>query len=364
MASTYELEEVLHPTVVTEAYREESGKFFANPLVDFYGGQIRRYTGDRFEFAYRAAMKEPAPANFRGQPARVLQPTGLSERRVYMLHAFNEVNLSMDALQMIRRPNDVTLQSKGREEIQRQMEDFGDRHLIFRAVSLAKTLTQGEIHFNGDGQVLESATGAVYSVDFGVPASRKNQLDPGTGDIIDTAWDVPTAKILDDLDAIRIQAEEENAEEPNHIWLHHTAKRWLRDNTQLQSYVQGSSDMVDRILRGSVIEDLNGWTWHFFSGTYTAADGTTKPYIPRDRAIITPDIGPWLRAANGSELITGFEGIRSSVDDALGDTTEVFGEFAYVKLVDNPTKLVLRMGTNFVYAFANPNAVWMPVVDF
>lgn len=364
MASTYSLEEILHPRVITEAYREEAGRFFSNPLVDYYSGQIREYTGDRFEFAFRAAMKEPAPANLRGQAARVLQPTGLAERRVYMLHAFNEVGLSMDALQMIRRPNDETLQRKGREEIQRQFEDFGDRHRIFRAVCLAKTLSQGVIHFNTDGQVLESATGAAYSVDFGVPATRKGQLDPGSGAIIGLPWDNPAARILDDLDDIRIQAESEGVGEPRHIWLHHAAKRWLRDNTQLQEYVKGSPEMVERVLAGSMIEDLNGWTWHFFSGTYQAADGSSKPYIPLTQAILTPDIGPWLRAVNGSELITGFEGIRSSVDEALGEITEVFGDFAYVKLVDNPTKLVLRMGTNFVHAFANPGSVWMPTVDF
>lgn len=364
MASVYELEEILHPRVISEAYREEAGRFFVNPLVQFYSQQIRNYTGDRFEFAYRAAMKEPAPANLRGQPARVLQPTGLSERRVYMLHAFNEVGLSFDALQMIRRPNDETLQRKGRDEVQRQFEDFGDRHLIFRAVCLAKTLTDGVLHFNNDGQVLETSAAATYSVDFGVPDSHREQLDDGGGALITTSWDDPTARILDDLDDIRIRAEEENGGEPRHIWLHHAAKRWLRDNDQLKEYVQGSSEKVDRTLSGSMIDDLNGWTWHFFSGTYQAVDGTVTPYIPPSRAIITPDVGPWLRAVNGSELITSFDGIRPSVDDALSEITEVFGDFAYVKLIDNPTKLVVRMGTNFVYAFANPQAVWCPTVDF
>lgn len=364
MATLYELEEVLHPKVVTELYREESQRQFNHPLVDFYSTQIKNYTGDRFEFAYREAMKQPAPANLRGQPARLLQPTGTSERRVFMLHAFNEVPLSMDAVQMIRRPSDQTLQEKGREEITRQMEDFGARHHIFRAVCLAKTLTDGVIHFGPNGEVLESATGSAYSVDFGVPDSHKDQLDNGSGDLIDTPWDDPAALILDQIDALRIRAEEENAEEIKHIWLHHSTKRWLRDNEQLASYFSGSPEAVDRVLRGTVVEELNGLTWHFYSGTYRSADGTVAPYLPRDRAVLTPDVGPWLRAAHGSELLTGFEGIRSSLTGALQEVTEVFGDFAYVKLLDNPTKLVLRMGTNFVYAFSNPGAVWMPTIDF
>lgn len=364
MATLYELDEILHPSVITAAYREEARRFFRQPLVEFFSQQIRDYTGDQFEFAYRAAMREPAPANVRGEPARVLQPTGLTQRRVYMLHAFNEVGLSLEALQMIRRPSDRTIQQKGRQEIRRQMEDFGDRHLVFRAVCLAKALTQGEIHLSAAGRVLESTSGSAYTVDFGIPASRKGQLDAGGGPLIDLPWDNAACKILDQLDAIRIQAEADNAEEPRHVWLHHGAKKWLRDNTQLKSYVQGSPEKVDQVLRGSVIEDLNGWTWHFHSGTYVAADGTTRPYLPTTRAVLTPDPGPWLRAANGSELLTTFEGVRGRLDTALDDVTEVFGDFAYVKLLDNPTKLVLRMGTNFVYAFANPLAVWMPTIDF
>ncbi len=131
MATLYELDDVLHPQVITELYREETGKLFSHPLLDYYGQQAKNYTGDRFEFAYREAMKQPAPASLRGQPARILQPTGLSPRQVYMLHAFNEVSLSLDALQMIRRPSDLTTQEKGREEIVRQMEDFGARHHVF-----------------------------------------------------------------------------------------------------------------------------------------------------------------------------------------------------------------------------------------
>lgn len=87
-------------------------------------------------------------------------------------------------------------------------------------------------------------------------------------------------------------------------------------------------------------------------------------YVAFLRAIITPVPGPWLRAANGSELITDLEGIFASADEALESVVEVFGDFAYLKLIDNPAALVLRMGTNFVYAFANPNAVWAPTIDF
>lgn len=238
MATTYELDDILNPKVITESYREMAGQYDENPLTKFYSTQMKSIPGDQFEFAYRFAQKTPAPANFRGEPARVLQPTGLARTKIWMLRAFNQINLSMDALQMVRKRDDETLQEKGREEIDQQMEDFGDRHKVFRNVCLAKTLADGEVSIDPSGKVMESSSGAQYTVDFGVPASHKSQLDPGSGNIIGTAWDQAGAKILDDLDDIRNQAEIENAETPQHIWLHTTAKRWLRDNTQLQNYIQ------------------------------------------------------------------------------------------------------------------------------
>ena len=360
----YALDEVLHPLVVTDMYSTHAGRFFENPLLETYGGDARRYRGDRFQFAYHAAARTPAPANLRGQPARVLQATGATQRQVYMVRSFNEIGLSADALQMVRRPEDLSLQEAGREEIRRQMEDFGDRHRLFRAVCLAKTLTAGEIHFDNAGHVVEGVAEAAYTVDLGVPAAHKGDLTHGGVPLIDRAWSESDAAILDQLDAIKVAAQEDGAPEPRHLWLHHSAKRHLRANAQLQSYLQGSAERIDAVLRGSVIDELAGWTWHFYSGAYRTADGASRPFIPEGRAVMTPDPGPWLRAADGSELLPTYVGPRATVDEALADVEEVFGDFAYVLLDDNPTRLVLRMGANFAYALAEPKAVWMPTIDF
>lgn len=360
MAADFTLDEILHPQVITEAYREVTSASVPNPFTDFYSTQEKNIKGDRFEFIFRPGVSKPAPGNIRGAPARILQPTGLSERNVFLLHAFNELTLSMNALQMLRRPEDESLQEKGRDEILRQMEDFGDRHRQFRNVAVSKSFTDGIVHLNQDGDILESATGAVISLDLQVPASRKNQL----AGIIDVAWDDASAKILRHLDDIRIQAQEDNTEMPTDIWANHHIKRFLRENTEIKDFVAGGPEAVDGFLKGTTIQDLGGYTWHFYSGTFEDVNGVTQPILPIDQIVITPPVGSWLRAVNGSELITSFEGISQSVEVALRDVTEVFGDFAYVKLMDNPTKLVLRMGTNFVYAFANEKSVWMPTVDF
>lgn len=360
------LQEVLEPLVLTEAYNQVASASGPNPMLDFYTAAARNTPGDRFDFIFRPAVKDAAPANFRGAPARVIQVAGLSDRNVSMFHAFNEVALSMDALMMLRNPENTDLQNKGRAEITRTMEDHATRHRIFRALVLSKTMLDGQVSIDEQGRVLETTAGAAFTANFGLPASHQGQLDPGTGPIVDISWANPSAKILDDLDQIREQAEVENSEPPTHVWAHNDLKRHLRNNTQLEGYFQRNPEASTGVLRGSVVENLGGLTWHFFSGSYTAADASNQFFLPKTKALITPDPTPtgWLRARNGSELIPRFTGVHQSPDEALADLIETFGDFAYVRLDDNPTKLTLRMGTNFVYALANPNAVWAPTVVF
>jgi len=56
--------------------------------------------------------------------------------------------------------------------------------------------------------------------------------------------------------------------------------------------------------------------------------------------------------------------VAATFEEAMSKTAKVYGDFAYLRVDDNPVKLTMRMGMNFLYAFADPNAVWMPTVDF
>lgn len=400
MATFSELRQLLDYRSLGAVYEEYGRSISPNPLYDFYvgegsqqaqdetqsvvgdlsdpadiqdavrslpsnssagGGSVERVDTDTVEYIFLGRVKSAAPLNKRGAAARLIQPTGADARKVTLAHVFNELRLGFDSLRALREPDNWTLQKLGRTEVMKQLQDFGTRHMMTKRVFLAKALADGVVYTNFEGQILESSTGAEQTIDLGVPASHKSQLNIG-GNVISAAWDVAGTDILGQLDNLTYAAEVENVDPPKHIWLNSQNKKWFRLNTELKAYYSGVRPLNELLNEDTV--EINGYVFHFFGGTYTDASGSTQPFIPLTKAIITPDLGPWFMNAIGLEYVPTSIDIAGSTDEALANVVEQYGPFAYSKFEHNPPRLSVYMGDNFMYAFRNPKSIWIPTIDF
>lgn len=403
MAELYDVQSILDYRVLTEGYVAWGRSGAPNPFFEFYtnmstpaeppdegeppltgeGGAavtesadgstttapgLPQYPTDQVEFIKLGRVKDPAPINFRGQPARVMQPTGKEKASLAMLNSFNVISLSMGVLQMLREPDQHILQQRGRTEISQQFEDFATKHRMLKQVYVAKNFLGGAVYFDGGGEILESSAGAEIVVETGVPAINQGQLDKadfgtGTGNIIALPWDNAAAKIFTQLDDLYEVTEYQNTEPLRHVWLHRSNRKWLRDNTEILAFYSAGQERLDRDLMSDTFE-LNGWMFHFYAGTYKAADGTTKPFIPKDKAIVTPDPGQWLAQGVGLQLIPTSLDIQNSVQDVVSGWQEHWGDFAYTLADHNPASINMYMGFNWLFGFRNPASVFSPTVDF
>jgi hypothetical protein len=362
---------ILTPQFLTESYTKISSASLRNPFFEFYDAAPKRNEdGDILEIVTYGDDRKPAPTNARGASARTLDTKGASKAYFSPIHMYNEVTLPMAAVENLRQADNPAKQEKGAEEIRRQFDLFGRRHRITKAAALAKLLGDGVAYFDVNGQLLENSTGAATTVDLGVAASHKTQLNHSSlgSNIVNTTWSNAGANILQDLEQIREAAEYDQAPMPKHVWLHTVAKAWIRANTDLKTYAILNSPQAEQFFNGLPADTLQvgDWTFHFYNGTYEDSAGNIVPFVSKTKAIITPDVndGTWFRSIAGSEVIATGEGISNSIDQALAQTTTVYGDFSYLAVKHNPLKVSLFMGSNFLYAFADPNAVWMPTVDF
>ena len=402
MAVLSEIEQVLDYRALGAAYREAGDQGTRNPLYNYYvasgardaaneaiaaigsatdpesvteatrslplasqagNGSVERYPTDTVEYVVMSRQKDPLPFNRKGSPARMIAPTGLDTRRMTMSYMFNAISLSARALQALRYPDNWLLQQVGREEVRRQATDFAIKHAVAKQVYLSKILSDGVVYLDENGEILESSSGSATTIDAGVPSGHKSQLNfDGGGNLITAAWDVAGTDIMKQLDNLRYAADVENVEMPKHVWLHGNSKFWIRANTEIKSYFSGI-ERLDQALMGDTFE-LNDYVFHFYSGTYVAPDGRTKPYIPITKAIITPELGSWFLNAVGMEIVPASVGTYGSVEEALAQLVEVYGQFAYGKLIDNPAALQIFLGDTFQYLFRNPKSVWIATVDF
>lgn len=361
--SLFTLEDVLDPEFFMAAYNEVDATAKPNAFYDFYmGGTAEQYDGRLVEMMYYPTDKQVVPGNAPSAKAKQLDLKGASNKFFTSLRSFNVVDIDMQSVTFLRQDTSTNqVQDKGRQEIQRQLKIFSAKHRKFKEVVFSKMMTKGIAYFDSDWMILEDSTGAdsTKTIDWGVPANNKNQLNS----IIGTRWDQAGALILEDLDTIRITAEANNTETPKHIWTNSTAKQWIRGNTELKSFIVLNSPMAEKVINGvgDAIQ-FGDWTWHFFDGTYIGADGSTvRKFIADDDACITPDPGDWLAHFVTPELVPTAGGITAGMDAAMSQIAKIYGDFMYAKVVDDPLVLRLYGGFNWFCALRNPYSIFAAV---
>lgn len=347
---------LLDPRVMTENYSRRSVIRPRTITDDFYQNP-ENIDGEKFKLFFDPEQQKPVPSNVPGSPANVLELASAKEREVGMLYTYNQVRLDGTVLAALREPNSTALQEMGRTEVSRQIAHFKEKHAIFKEACLASILSRGVVYLDSkSGSIVESSGSSVVTCDFGVSSSHKTNL----GGIISALWTVAGTSIAGQLDSIRDQADKDGVETPTEIYLHANNKKYLRANTEFQTWAAHNNRVQDEVLRGNIIEGLWGFNWHFVGGYYVGTDGNKKPFWPTDIATICPaPTGSWIKASAGSNLVPSTLDVQTNVDSALSNMQKFYGGFAYANLSHNPTALNLYMGDLFGLNFVDPDAVWM-----
>lgn len=366
----FSVEELLGYKVWTPIYEEYGRLASPCPLYDFYNtGPVENWDTDTIHFVYLSRIRQAAPLNFRNQPARKVQPTGMSKRELTMLRMFNSLSLGVGTLQFLKEPDSQILQRKGLTTIRQQVQDFATKDANTKRLFLAKSLSDGIVYVNSEGEILESSSGSAYSIDHGVPATNTGQVDlsnfGGSGNAIATAWDNPAAKILTQLDNLTMAAEYNNCPPPKHIWIRRSKRWWIRENTEILAMYNAGKERLDNATKGDTFE-INGYTFHFSDATYEAADGTIKYYIPEAKAIITPDPADsrWIARAAGLEYVPTTHEIGGSMEEIMNSLSEVYGPFTFALFDPRTMGIDLFMGDNWLWGLREPKAIWPVTVDF
>lgn len=350
------IRQILDPRVLTASYEQMPGSV-PTPLSDYWFTNPENIDGDTFRSMYDPADITPAPGNLVGSEARVITMGNASEKVFNMFFTFNKTRFGEDSLNALREPDSYTLQNKGKSEVTRIMNKFVNRQRRFKELVLAKILTAGAVYMNEAGTILESSSGATVSATFQVAATHQGSLNS----LITAMFSLPGTDIPTILETIDDAAAAANVPPPTDVWVNKKNLTHLRNNNAFKLWAKQNDVVTSTVLKGGMIEDLWGKTWHFSNGYYTAADGTNKPYIPitgQGSLVLTPPPGPWCKASQGSSLVPKSIEIKASVDELLNNFDVVYGPFAYAKLLDDPVSLLAYIGDKFGFNFNEPNAIW------
>lgn len=364
--------EILDYTMLTALYREAE---LYNPeesaLYDFYWRSPEVAETDAFEWIVDPLSLGVAPTSLRAVPAKLQQLHGLAKKEIEIIVSFNKIGMSLDSLRALRHPSERFLQKKGVEEVRRQVQTFAEKQRRLRFLAMAKAFTGSIFIQNSTGSIVESSGDGTRTVSTGVPSSHTGALSKatlgvstqlGAGNIIANNWDTTDADIFSQLEELSRAAMLSGLPRPKHVWVTTEAKSWIREQSTFQEWAQVSPAIAEGVLRGDIVENLGGFTWHFWDGSYQDADGVIRTYLDPLKALITPEPGKWMAAAEGISIVPTDLNVGQSAEDRLNSSQEIQGEFSYAKIKDDPMELMVYYGDAFVPAFRQPEVVWYPTV--
>jgi len=109
-----------------------------------------------------------------GSPSKARELPGVTEEPLTLLHSFEHcihpaALLANLAAENQDNPDAEIKQKLGLQTVTRQIEVFGDLFKNLRVSCIYSALANGAIWWDSQGNLLPSATGATYTVDFGIP---------------------------------------------------------------------------------------------------------------------------------------------------------------------------------------------------
>lgn len=362
------IRQILDPRVLANSYQQTSVSD-STPFADtFWAGQYESIEDDSYRSMYDPSDLKAMPSNVPGGEARVVTVGAAQERVFNSFYTYNVMPVKGNILQALREPDSYSIQDKGRSELNRLLRKFKSRTRRFKDLVLRNMLVKGTCYFDAAGNILESSSGAVVTVNSDVPSGNQGTV----GGLVSALWSVAGTNLFKQLDDIRDYAASQLVPVPTDIWMNAVNFGYLRDNTgsNLANYFQRNVDLNNLVMRkntaGAAVEqtvtDINGFTWHFLTTYYQDKDGTARPHIPKTGAgsvIMTPSpAGDWLAHANGNELVpTSLEPV-GTLEEGLANLVYQQGEFFYVKAEHNPVRLDLYTGDKFFFGFNQPGAIF------
>jgi hypothetical protein len=299
-----------------------------------------------------------------GAPAKQAEKVSLSDRAVILLSSREEVAFRDELVKIFREWEDYKPQQQmAMREVAHQGEQFRQRFENLEIAAVSQTVASGVLYFDGEGNLLPTSSGAVLTVDQGVPANNKNQLNG----IIGTTWSNVAAPIANDLFNLRARAIQTTGFPLKYAIYGKNIPGYMTGNTSLQGFWARNAQYNQQYLDKNLVpEKFLDYIWvPANEAFYEDESGTVREIFPADGITFTPEVNKATYTLyRGSELVPTQFGPTADAMAALKSLTEVFGRGRYAKLKDNPVEIIDIAFTHFLARLKSPASWFFADVTF
>lgn len=284
-------------------------------------------------------------------------PKGATRVSANMIHSRENEPISTELLGRLRSDDENT-KRLALQQLMGQLLNFRVRGENLRVASIYSLLTLGAIYFDGSGNLLPSASGAVVSISFGVPAGNQGQLNiDGAGAAIAASWATASTDIPSHVRDIKDQMMKTYGYRIRHAHYGPNLTSYLLKNDNIKDLVVNNPGYNASFAAGEIPDGLLGLTWTPLEGHFEDATGTIQTFYGGDSLILHPDVErSWYGFAEGTYPVPGSLS-RGDADTIIDSIMTARGPFAYAELAIDPVSILMYHGDTFLPILRNPNAL-------
>jgi len=313
-----------------------------------------------------------------GAPSKQRELQGVSEVPITLLHSAEHIVHEPATLQNLLAeqqgdPNGEMKQRLGLQTVSRQIATFGDLFKNLRVSAIYSALALGYIYWDAAGNLLPTSSGAIGSVDFGVPAAHQNQLDVyGTGALIDAKWSAATTAIETQVKRIIKAGRKVTGYPITTAFYGENIPKYFVGNNGYKEAIHGSSRLAEAYATSEIPPGTFGIKrWIPVSEAFYASAGTVggtetlSDWFGVNQIVFTPDATPdWWEVLEGTYPVPSAFNIVADAMQQLQALKEVAGAFSYATIVTDPVSIKQVCGDTFLPVLKVPKAIFNATVEF
>lgn len=297
----------------------------------------------------------------RGSAARPLTISGMSRRPEVLLHSSNSIEIKADTLVNLINPANASVEQFARAEVARQVNECTKRSMNLRIQSVTSMFGLGAAWYDVNGDPLASSSNAVVTVDPGIPANNRNQLNG----LITASWATASTPIVKNLMNIQKQClvNSKGRTGPiEHAVYGADIFDYIYNNTQAQAMIRNNPVYMTAFSQGVIPNGFAGiknW-WPGYFGFYDNASGTTvTPFAGDTLALFPEPDSSWYELQEGIQPLPGGFNTAPDLNSIAANTVIASGMFSYAYPTMNPYGATMIFGDNFLPAIHIPEVVFI-----
>lgn len=318
----------------------------------------RQNIGPTIQYYIETGTKRLAQITHYGAPPRGVGKAPVAAMYATAMHATHFHEYSIMDYQNMMAPDGSPQRQAGEFELVRQTRDLKQRFVNLRYATIQRAILDGILYFDANGDLLPSSSGAVYTVDYQIPAAHKNQLDG----LITASWATATTDIPSNVQSILDVAPQRSGLPITTAIYGSAVPGYLLGNNYAGALIKQNPATVDAFSRQAIPSGFLGIQNWIPAGAafYANASDSNVTIWGTDRVTFMPDVSTlWYDFVECSYLVpTQLGTISIEALQAAGAVTTVYGMFSYAKLLDEPIKIKQIAGDTFLPMITNNLAIF------